>query len=61
MAIIIGWSFFPLVPTDVICYVCGALRANFVKILLAILIDKGDCGIYIFFGDGALRFLRLRF
>jgi membrane protein YqaA with SNARE-associated domain len=26
---IIGWSFFPLAPADLICYVCGLLRVNF--------------------------------
>ena len=58
MAIIIGWSFFPLVPTDMICYVCGVLEVNFAKFLLAILVGEGTiCGIYIFLGDGALRFL----
>src|SRR5215472_5264773 len=25
LPIIIGWSFFPLAPTDLICYVCGVL------------------------------------
>ncbi len=25
MAIIVGWSFFPLAPTDAICYLCGVM------------------------------------
>ncbi len=35
LPIIIGWSFFPLAPTDLICYVCGALRVRFWEFLLA--------------------------
>lgn len=59
--IIIGWSFFPLAPTDLICYVCGALRVDVFKVALGVLIGEGAiCGIYIFLGDSALRFLHLR-
>ena len=61
LPIIIGWSFFPLVPTDLICYVCGVLKVRFSKFLLGILIGEGTiCGIYIFLGDRALGFLELR-
>jgi uncharacterized membrane protein YdjX (TVP38/TMEM64 family) len=61
MPIIIGWSFFPLVPTDVICYVCGTLKVNFKKFLLGILIGEGSiCAIYIFLGDNLMRLLSLR-
>src|SRR4051812_1124991 len=38
MPIIIGWSFFPLVPTDLICYVCGVLRVRFWKFLIGVTI-----------------------
>jgi uncharacterized membrane protein YdjX (TVP38/TMEM64 family) len=58
LPIIIGWSFFPLAPTDLICYLCGLLRVNFWKFLLGILIGEGAiCAIYIFAGDSALRWL----
>ena len=61
LPIIIGWSFFPLAPTDLICYVCGVLKVSFSKFILGILIGEGAiCGIYIFLGDKALRFLHLR-
>jgi len=61
LPIIVGWSFFPLVPTDVICYVCGTLKVNFKKFLLGILIGEGGiCAIYIFLGDNLMRFLSLR-
>lgn len=61
LPIIIGWSFFPLAPTDLICYVCGVMDVNFPKFLLGILIGEGTiCGLYIFLGDSALRVLHLR-
>jgi uncharacterized membrane protein YdjX (TVP38/TMEM64 family) len=61
MPIIIGWSFFPLVPTDLICYVCGVLKVNFFRFAIAVLIGEGGiCAVYIFLGDAILRFLRLR-
>jgi uncharacterized membrane protein YdjX (TVP38/TMEM64 family) len=51
LPIIVGWAFFPFTPTDLICYVCGALRVNFKIFLLGILIGEGTiCAIYIFLG-----------
>ena len=61
LPVIIGWSLFPLTPTDVICYLCGTLKVNFLKFLIGILIGEGTiCGLYIFAGDGILRWLHLR-
>jgi uncharacterized membrane protein YdjX (TVP38/TMEM64 family) len=61
MPIVIGWSFFPLAPTDLICYACGILRINFLKFVVGILIGEGTiCGLYIFLGDNLLRFFHLR-
>jgi len=61
LPIIIGWSFFPLAPTDLICYVCGVLRVNFLKCLLGVAIGEGTiCGVYIFAGDQILRWLQLK-
>lgn len=61
LPIIIGWSFFPLAPTDLICYVCGVLRVNFLRCLIGVAIGEGTiCGIYIFFGDQVLRWLQLK-
>ena len=59
--IIIGWSFFPLVPTDLICYVCGVLRVNFVKFIVSVTLGEGAiCAVYIYGGDQFLRWLQLR-
>jgi uncharacterized membrane protein YdjX (TVP38/TMEM64 family) len=56
LPIIIAWSFFLFLPTDVLCYVCGSLKINFKKFLLGIMIGEGTVyAIYIFFGDWLLR------
>ncbi len=39
-AIVAGWSFFPLVPTDVICYVAGIAKMPFKKMVIALLIGE---------------------
>jgi uncharacterized membrane protein YdjX (TVP38/TMEM64 family) len=61
MPIIIGWSFFPLVPTDLICYVCGVLRVRFWKFLIGVTLGEGAiCAIYIYGGDQILRWIGFR-
>jgi len=48
LTVIIGWSFFPLAPTDLISYVCGALRVNYTRFLVGILVGEGAvCALYI--------------
>lgn len=60
LPIVIGWSFFPLVPTDLICYLCGTLEVDFKKLLLGVFIGEGAiCAIYIFLGNHLLRSLLL--
>jgi uncharacterized membrane protein YdjX (TVP38/TMEM64 family) len=61
LPIIIGWSFFPLAPTDLICYVCGVLRVRFWKFLVGVTIGEGAiCAIYIYGGDQILRWMGIR-
>jgi uncharacterized membrane protein YdjX (TVP38/TMEM64 family) len=56
LPIIIGWSFFLFLPTDVLCYVCGSLKINFKKFLFGIMIGEGTVyAIYIFVGDWFLQ------
>ena len=51
LPIVIAWSFFPLAPTDVVCYVCGALKVDLKKCLLGVVIGEGAiCAVYIFLG-----------
>jgi len=61
LPIIVGWSFFPLAPTDLICYVCGVLRVRFWTFLLGVTIGEGAiCAIYIYGGDQILRWVGFR-
>lgn len=49
MPIIAGWSFFPVVPTDLIIYVSSSLRIPFWKCLTGIMIGEGTLNaLYIF-------------
>lgn len=58
LPIIIAWSAFPLLPTDLICYVCGTLKVDIKKLLTGVLIGEGAIsGIYIFLGNHALSLL----
>lgn len=58
LPIVIGWSFFPLAPTDLICYVCGSLGVDVRKMLAGILVGEGIiCALYIFLGRQLLSFL----
>lgn len=38
--IVIGWSFFPLVPTDLICYVAGIAKMSYRKLAAAVVIGE---------------------
>ena len=38
--IVLGWSFFPAVPTDLICYVAGYSKMNFFKFMLALFLGE---------------------
>jgi uncharacterized membrane protein YdjX (TVP38/TMEM64 family) len=58
MIIIFTWSLFPLVPTDLICYVCGVLRIDFRKFVISVFLGEGAiCGFYIFLGSYMMRLL----
>jgi uncharacterized membrane protein YdjX (TVP38/TMEM64 family) len=49
LPIIIGWSFFPAVQTDIIIYVSSSLRISFLKCVIGVLIGEGILNaLYIF-------------
>ena len=53
--IVTAWSFLPIVPTDLICYVCGVMRIHFGRFMFGVLVGEGAiCAIYIFAGHGLL-------
>ncbi|HDZ41187.1 MAG TPA: TVP38/TMEM64 family protein [Bacteroidetes bacterium] len=52
LPIIIGWSFFPIVPTDLIIYVGSSLRISYLKSVTGVLIGEGALNaLYIFSFD----------
>lgn len=57
LPIIAGWSFFPVVPTDLIIYVSSTLKIPFWKCALGIVIGEGTLNaLYIFSIDFFIRF-----
>lgn len=49
---VVLWAFFPLVPTDAVCYVAGSIRMNFPKFIGAIFVGELVlCLIYVFAGS----------
>jgi uncharacterized membrane protein YdjX (TVP38/TMEM64 family) len=54
--IVTAWSFLPIVPTDLICYVCGVMRISFTRFMAGVLIGEGAiCALYIFAGSSLLE------
>ena len=53
--IVAAWSFLPVAPTDLICYVCGAMEVPFGRFMLGVLLGEGAiCATYIFAGQALL-------
>lgn len=58
--IVAGWAFFPLVPTDVVCYVAGMAKMTYKKMIVPLLIGQLPLAtIYIFLGTEIGEWLRL--
>jgi uncharacterized membrane protein YdjX (TVP38/TMEM64 family) len=58
LPIVIAWSFLPIAPTDLVCYVCGALKVDLKKCLMGVVIGEGAiCAIYIYLGRLAITSL----
>jgi uncharacterized membrane protein YdjX (TVP38/TMEM64 family) len=55
-SIVTAWSFLPIVPTDLICYVCGVMKISFGRFMLGVLVGEGAiCALYIFAGASLLE------
>jgi polyvinyl alcohol dehydrogenase (cytochrome) len=53
--IVAAWSFLLVMPTDLICYVCGSMKISFRRFMLGVLIgESAVVGIYIFAGSTLL-------
>lgn len=58
LIVISTWGFIPVVPSDMIVYVCSVLRIRLWKTLLGVSIGEGIiCAIYIFGGAAGLNAL----
>ncbi len=55
---IAGWSLLPIVPTDMICYAGGILKAPFKYIFTGVFIGELIlCSVYIYFGSSIFQLL----
>lgn len=51
IAFVAAWAFFPLVPTDLVCYAAGTTRMNFLKFIAAVFIGELIlCLLYVYSG-----------
>lgn len=58
--IVVGWSFFPLVPTDLISYVAGIAKMSYKKLVAAVVIGELPLvSFYVFAGTELGEWLRL--
>ncbi len=54
--IVMLWSFFPAVPTDIICYVAGAVKMKLFPFILALLIGESILiTIYVYSGKSLIE------
>lgn len=47
---VIAWSFFPAVPTDLVCYVAGTVKMKFIKYILAVFVGELPLVAFYIFG-----------
>lgn len=58
-AFVTAWAFFPLVPTDLVCYLAGTAKMNFARFIAAVLCGEFIlCSFYIFFGGAMVNYVR---
>ena len=56
---IAAWAFFPLVPTDLVCYLAGTTKMKFWKFIVAVFVGELIlCVCYIFFGGSLIKYVR---
>lgn len=58
--IVAGWSFFPLVPTDAICYVAGVVKMTYKKMVTAVIFGEIPLvTLYVYLGTEIGEWLRI--
>ena len=56
---VIAWAFFPLVPTDLVCYLAGTTKMNYTKFIVAVFLGElALCSFYVFSGNYFWQFVR---
>jgi uncharacterized membrane protein YdjX (TVP38/TMEM64 family) len=56
LAFVALWAFFPLVPTDAVCYVAGTTKMSFPRFISAVFLGELVlCSIYVFTGSTLFR------
>jgi uncharacterized membrane protein YdjX (TVP38/TMEM64 family) len=54
-----AWAFFPLVPTDLVCYLAGTTKMSYPKFIAAVFLGEIIlCSVYIFFGGTLMNLVR---
>lgn len=57
-AFVAAWAFFPLVPTDLVCYLAGTIKMNYWKFIIAVLVGELIlCSVYVLSGSHFFRLL----
>jgi len=44
---VVAWAFFPLAPTDLVCFLAGTTRMNYLRFIIAI--AMGELAICLFY------------
>lgn len=52
------WAFFPLAPTDLVCYLAGTVRMNFLRFILAVALGELIICLFYTYSLGSLNLLR---
>jgi uncharacterized membrane protein YdjX (TVP38/TMEM64 family) len=53
------WAFFPLVPTDLVCYLAGTTAMNYWKFIAAIFVGETIlCTVYVYFGGAIMNLIK---
>lgn len=53
------WAFFPFVPTDLVCYLAGTTKMNYLKFIAAIFAGELIlCSCYVYFGGSIMKFVQ---
>ena len=55
---VVLWSFFPLAPTDLVCYLAGTVRMNFLRFILAVALGELIICLFYTYSIGSLNLLQ---